>query len=149
MADANNSVLALVELANEESDDIRSQTMNNVLNGAFGDRLNDWVRPKDEWSFIRKNRACVILSGIKGRGDLELAGAKLARVFNAPHHYLGKPMPLQVTAGFTAINDSHNDMALAMQQAGIALSKARQSANLFEVYSPKTAKSLEEHSKLL
>jgi EAL domain-containing protein (putative c-di-GMP-specific phosphodiesterase class I) len=149
MADANNSVLALVELANEESDDIRSQTLNTALNGAFGDRLNDWVRPKDEWSFIRKNRACVILRGIKGQGDLELAGAKLARVFNAPHYYLGMPMPLQVTAGFTAIDDSRNDMALAMQQAGIALSKARQSANLFEVYSPKIAKSLEEESKLL
>ena len=80
MTTSKNSILGLVEFAHEESDDIRSQTLNDVLHDAFSDRLNNWVRTKDEWSFLKKNRACVILRNIGSRGELELAGAKLARV---------------------------------------------------------------------
>jgi EAL domain-containing protein (putative c-di-GMP-specific phosphodiesterase class I) len=149
MLTSNHSILGLVELANEESDDIRSQTLNSVLHEAFCDRLKDWVRTKDECSFLKKNRACVILRDVGGPGELELAGAKLARVFQKPHYHMGNPMPLAITAGFTALNDKHTDMALAMQQAGIALNQAKQSSSLFEVYSPQTAKSIKEESKLL
>jgi EAL domain-containing protein (putative c-di-GMP-specific phosphodiesterase class I) len=144
-----NSILGLVELANEESDDVHNQALNNVLHDAFCVRLNDWVRTKDEWSFLKKNRVCVILKDIGSPGELELAGAKLARVFKKPHVHEGKSLPMVVTAGFTKLNDSHTDMALAMQQAGIALSQARHSANLFEVYSPQAAKNIREESELL
>jgi len=143
------SVLGLVELANEESDDVRSQALNGALHEAFCDRLNDWVRSKDEFSFLKKNRACVILRDIGGPGELELAGAKLAKIFKKPHYHLGQAMPLVISAGFTNLDDQHTDMALAMQQAGIALNEARQSLNLFKVYSPQTAKSIKEESELL
>ncbi len=149
MSASNHSILGLVELANEESDDIRSQTINQALNSAFSDRLNGWVRTKDEWSFLKDNRACVILRDITSRGELELAGAKLARVFKEPHYHLGKAMQLVVTAGFTELNDNNSDMGLAMQQAGIALNQAKLSANLFKVYSPEKAKSIREEGKLL
>ncbi|MEZ5504121.1 MAG: GGDEF domain-containing phosphodiesterase [Halioglobus sp.] len=149
MPTARNSILGLVELAHEESDDIRSQDINNALQGAFTARLNDWVRTKDEWSFLKKNRACVILRDIGSRGELELAGAKLARVFKEPHYHLGKPLPLTVTAGFTELNEQNSDMALAMQQAGMALNEAKLSSNLFRVYSPQVAMSLKQESELL
>ena len=35
MSASNYNILGLVELANEESDDIRSQTINQALNSAF------------------------------------------------------------------------------------------------------------------
>jgi EAL domain-containing protein (putative c-di-GMP-specific phosphodiesterase class I) len=149
MSTSNYSILGLVELANEESDDIRSQTLNQALNSVFSDRLNGWVRTKDEWSFLKENRACVILRDISSRGELELAGAKLARVFKEPHYHLGKALPLIVNAGFTELNSNNSDMALAIQQAGIALSQAKQSANLFKVYSPQKAMSIKQESKLL
>jgi EAL domain-containing protein (putative c-di-GMP-specific phosphodiesterase class I) len=149
MSASNYSILGLVELANEESDDIRSQTMNQTLNSAFSDRLNGWVRTKDEWSFLKENRACVILRDIGSKGELELAGAKLARVFKEPHYHLGKAIPLIVTAGFTELNDNNSDMALAIQQAGIALNQAKLSSNLFKVYSPEKAKSMREEGVLL
>ena len=57
MTELRHNVLGLVEIANEESDDIRSQAKNDELHSAFCDRLNDWIRPKDEFSFIKKNRA--------------------------------------------------------------------------------------------
>jgi EAL domain-containing protein (putative c-di-GMP-specific phosphodiesterase class I) len=144
-----NSILGLVELAHEESEDIRSQVLNGILHDAFCGRLHSWVRTKDEWSFLNRNRACVILRDISSRGELELAGAKLARLFKEPHYHLGKAMPLMVTAGFTELNDKNSDIALAIQQAGIALTQAKQSANLFKVYSPETAKSMKEEGQLL
>jgi len=149
MSSSENSMLGLVEFAHEESDDIRSQTMNKILQDAFSERLNNWVRTKDEWSFLKKNRACVILRGIGSRGELELAGAKLAKVFKEPHYYLGKAMPLMVTAGFAELSDKNSDMALVIQQAGIALNQAKLSSNLFRVYSPEKAESIREESKLL
>jgi EAL domain-containing protein (putative c-di-GMP-specific phosphodiesterase class I) len=149
MAAVKNSILGLVELTNEESDDIRNQMLNEVLHDAFCGRLNNWVRSKDEWSFVNRNRACVILRDIGSRGELELAGAKLAKVFKEPHYHLGRALPLIVTAGFTELNDISSDMALAMRQASIALSEAKQSANLFKVYSPQGAMSIKQESKLL
>ena len=149
MEGTRHSVLGLVEIANEESDDVRSQALNRELHDAFCNRLNDWIRPKDEYSFLKKNRACVILRDIASSGELELAGAKLARVFRPPHYHLGQAMPLVVNAGFTSLDDRHADMALAMQQAGIALNEARQSSRLFKVYSPQKAKDIKQESELL
>lgn len=143
------SVVGLIELANEESDDIRSQALNNVLHEAFNDRLGDWIRPKDEFSFLKKNRACVILKDIGGHGELELAGAKLARVFKPPHYHMGQALPLVVSAGFATLDNEHTDMALAIQQAGIALNEARQSLELFKVYSPQTANHIKRENELL
>ncbi len=149
MPAAKNSMVGLVEFAHEESDDIRSQTLNTVLQEAFSERLNSWVRTKDEWSFLKKNRACVILKDISSRGELELAGAKLAKVFKEPHYYHGTAMPFTVTAGFAALNDKNSDMALVIQQAGIALNQAKLSFDLFKVYSPEKDRSIREESKLL
>lgn len=149
MANSQRGVLGLVEFANEESDDIRSQARNEELHNAFCDRLNGWIRPKDEFSFIKKNRACVILKDIGSRGELDLAGAKLAKIFRSPHYHMGQAMPLVVNAGFTNLDEQETDMALAIQQAGIALNEARQSFNLFKVYSPQKAKNIQQETQLL
>jgi EAL domain-containing protein (putative c-di-GMP-specific phosphodiesterase class I) len=143
------NILGLVELACDESDDGGNQYLNSVLHDVFCDRLNGWVRSKDEWNFLKNNRACVILKDIGSRGELELAAAKLDRVFKEPHYYLGKPVPLMVSAGFTEFNASNTPLETAMQQASIALVQAKQSDTLFKVYSPQKAKSIQDEHKLL
>lgn len=149
MAAPINSILGLVELANEEPDGVRAQVLTKVLREVLCARMDGWVRTKDEWSFLKDNRACVILRGIGSRGELELAAAKLNRAFKEPHYHMGKAVPLTVTAGFTEFSDQKSDMAMAMEQARIALDQAKQSANLFKVYSPEKAKSIREESQLL
>jgi EAL domain-containing protein (putative c-di-GMP-specific phosphodiesterase class I) len=144
-----NAVLGLVELANESATDIQSQTINQILHDAFGNRLDGWVRTKDEWSFLNDNRACVILRDIGSAGELELAAAKLDRIFKEPHYHLGRELRLTVTAGFTEFDDRNSDLAAAMQQAGIALDQAKRSDHLFKVFSPQKAKSIQEKSALL
>ena len=151
MSAGNNSVLGLVELADSHvpANNIHGATSFSVLRDAFHDRLKGWVRTKDQWRLLNNNRVCVILKDIGSEGELELAAAKLERVFKEPHYHLGKCMALEVTAGFAQFNDHNKDMTLAMRQAGIALNQAKKSAHLFEVYSPKCGLNPDAEKKLL
>jgi EAL domain-containing protein (putative c-di-GMP-specific phosphodiesterase class I) len=144
-----NSVLGVVELVHGAAEDYRNKCTSQVLHDAFGHRLNGWVRTHDEWSFLNDNRACVILRDIDNTRELEQAAADLDKVFSEPHYHLGRALPLTVTAGFTQFNDKDSDLALALQEAGIALDQAKQSDNLFKVFSPHTAKTEQEELELL
>lgn len=144
-----NSVLGLVELVNEDVDDNRNGSTRRVLHDAFGHRLNGWVQSQGQWSFINDNRACVILRDIDSPGELEQAVADLGAVFREPLYYLGQALPLAVTAGFTEFNKQNSDLALALQQAGVALDQAKQSDDLFKVFSPHKAKTPQEEIELL
>ena len=145
----NNRFLGLVELVNSNSEDSRNKTTNQILHDAFGHRLNDWISNNDQWSFLNDNRACVILRDIDSTDELEMAAAKLDSAFKEPHYHLGQALPLVVTAGFTEFDDQKSDLALAMQEAGIALNQAKQSANLFQIFSGQEATDLGDESELL
>ncbi|NQX88817.1 MAG: EAL domain-containing protein [Halioglobus sp.] len=149
MSGSLSGILGLVEISNGESGDMHTEADDTELHSTFCDRLSDWLRPKDEYSFVHKNCACVILKDIKSRGELELAGIKLSRIFDQPHYHLGRALPFHVSAGFTRLEGKNTDIALAMQQAGIALAEARQSTTLFKVYSPQKARNIKEESELL
>lgn len=144
-----NSVLGLVEFSNAGSDDTHSRTTSQILHDAFGHRLNGWVRTNDQWSFLNDNRACVILRDIAGPRELEMAAAQLDSVFSEPHYHLGQALPLAVTAGFTEFSDQNSDLALAMQEAAIALDQAKQSRDLFQVFCAQQANNRQEDRKLL
>lgn len=106
------------------------------LKSVFVNRLKHWTREDDDWKLMGNDRFCVLLDGISDRAQIELAAAKLERMFDEPHYIFNKPVRLEVNAGFAAIaqNASNNDKAV--RQASMALSQARKSARLFEVYGP-------------
>ena len=150
MPSGNKNILGLVELSDtDELVDLHGTASFRVLRDAFHDRLKDWVRTKDQWRLLNNNRVCVVLKDISSEGELELAAAKLGRIFKAPHYYQGKPMPLQVTAGFAQLNGSDQDMKVAMQQAGLALKQAKKSSQLFDVYSPQCGLDADNERKLV
>lgn len=133
---SNHSVLGLVELSDSQaSAGYHSGNSGRVIRDVFEDRLKGWVRAKDQWRLLNNNRVCVILKDIGSQGELELAAAKLGRIFEEPHFHMGRAVPIAVTAGFAEINSSGRDMKLAMQQAGLALNQAKKSRRLFDVYS--------------
>lgn len=135
-ANSNQSVLGLVELSDSnDSGGYNSGRAQGVMRDVFQDRLKGWVRSKDQWRLLNNNRVCVILKDIGSQGELELAAAKLGRIFEEPHFHMGRAVPMAVTAGFAEINDNGRDMKLAMQQAGMALTQAKKSHRLFDVYS--------------
>ena len=99
MPPGHQSVLGLVELAAED-DFMDHHDVSNCteLQGEFQHRLSGWVRSRDECRRLNNNRVCVILNGMSSEGELQLAAAKLERVFQEPHYYLGRPVPLEVSA---------------------------------------------------
>ena len=150
MPAANNSVVGLVELSDaDDAIDFQESTSLRVMRDAFQDRLKGWVRPKDQWRLLKNNRVCVILKDIGSQGELELAAAKLERIFKEPHYYLGRPLPLDVTAGFARLNGANADMKQAMSQATMALKQAKRSSRLFDVYSPQCGLSAGNERKLV
>jgi len=58
-------------------------------------------------------------------------------------------MPLAVTAGFAELDGRNEDMKLALQQAGMALKQAKQSARLFDVYSPQCGMNASDEQRLV
>jgi len=150
MQTAGHSVLGLVELAEHyDVADLRRCAPFSVMRSAFHERLRQWVRPKDHWRSLNHNRACVILKDIGSDGELELAAAKLGRVFREPHYHDGTPMRFNVTAGFAELSTDAHDLQLAMRQAAIALNQAKRSSRLYRVFSPRDAEVLDAECTLL
>ncbi len=108
----------------------------STLHGVYIERLKNWIRSGDQWKLLGNNRVCVLLKGMTSRAELELATSKLARVFEEPHYLLGRPFPLEVTAGFTAVHVSDLENETAVREAAMALRRAKASSRLFEVYGP-------------
>ena len=134
---ANKSMLGLVELVDADGlADTHGAEFFGTLHQAYVERLKSWTRTGDKWRLIGNNRFCVVLNGVDSRAELELATAKLARVFEEPHYCFGRQVPLEVTAGFAKMDGVNVDNDIAIRQAGMALREAKAMASLFEVYGP-------------
>ncbi len=149
---ANRSVLGLVELSPSHNGSGYGElhdASTQVLSDVFQDRLKGWVRAKDQWRLMKNNRICVILKDIGSAGELELAAAKLGRIFDEPHFHMGRSLPLSVKAGFAEITENGRDISVAMEQAGLALTQAKQSHRLFDVYSDDCTRALPDERELV
>lgn len=144
------NMVGLVELADaEELLDRHGKSSFGDIQKVFLQRLQDWVRPRDDWKQLDDNRFCVVLRGMGTRGELELATSKLERMFSEPHYQYGRPVPLTVKAGFAESKNPDKDMELAMRQASMALRQAHKSTLLYDVYAPQKRVAADEERKLL
>lgn len=131
------NMVGLIELTDaEELLDRHGKLGFGDLQRVFQQRLQSWIRTRDQWEQIEDNRFCVVLRGITTRGELELAAAKLERLFREPHYQFGKAVELNIRAGFTRATDPENEMELALRQAKKALREARRSKSVYGVYTP-------------
>ncbi len=150
MAQAGNNVIGIVELTDEyDASDQHATEAFNGLRSAFYDRLQHWVRVKDECRKMSHNRVCVLLKDIGSEGELHLAASKLQRLFKEPYDHRGAHLHFAVRAGFSLSSSANDDMALAMRQAGIALNQARTSPQIYELYSPQRTGNLHAETVLL
>ena len=121
-AAAQRSMLGLVELVDAELlEDVHGAYTFARLREDYLERLRQWIRGSDHWRLLGDNRFCVVLNGVSSPAELELATAKLARVFEPPHLYLGRSVPLEVTAGFAAMEGDNLENDIAIRQASMAL----------------------------
>ena len=131
------SVLGLVELVDADGlMDTYGADCFRELRAAFIQRLKSWTRGSDKWRELGNNRFCVILKDLNSRAELELATAKLSRIFEEPHQLFNQSVPLEVNAGFVTLESANIDINIALRQAGKALREAKKSSRFFEVYSP-------------
>ncbi len=132
-----NRTLGLVELSdiNGLLDTYGPESF-KLLHEAFIDRLKSWARSNDKLRRLGNDRLCIILQNVHSRAQIELAAAKLFRIFEEPYCLLGTPVMMEVTAGFVILKDKTTDIKLALRQAGKALRQARKSSELFDVYGP-------------
>lgn len=130
-------MIGLVELADAESLlDRHGKATFKELQEIFHKRLQGWVRSKDEWRRLDDDRFCVVLKGVSSRGELELAAAKLERLFKEPHMQFGRAVNLEFNAGFTQVDKPAANMDMAMREANIALRQARKTSRAYDLYAP-------------
>ena len=150
MSPSDHNMVGLVELTDaEELLDRFGRSSFGDIRQAFEKRLQDWVRPRDEWKKLDDNRYCVVLRDMTTRGELELATSKLERMFSEPHYQYGRPVTLTVKAGFTESADPENELELALRQASMALRQARSGPRIYDVYAPQKVEQAVEERQLL
>ncbi len=131
------NALAVVELADSETlTDVHGAQSFKLLHQQYLERLKSWVRSCDQSRSLGGNRFLAILKGVGASAELELAAAKLRRLFEQPIDLLGKPVSVDVHAGFVILDKQSADIKQAIAKASQALSQARKSSVLFKVYSP-------------
>ncbi|MGS2723983.1 putative bifunctional diguanylate cyclase/phosphodiesterase [Porticoccus sp. GXU_MW_L64] len=141
------SYLGLVDLADYEHlvDSLGSESA-KYLRQDFLNRLQQWPRPDDKARVLKNQRFLVIFKGMNSPAALELAVAKLARLFEEPCDLLGDPVAIPVHAGFTLLQD---DTQTAIQEARAALRSAKRSNELHQVYSAEQQGRLKDELQLI
>ena len=143
-------MIGLVELADAESLlDRLGRASFRELQEIFHQRLQNWVRSKDEWRRLEDDRFCVVLKGVSSRGELELATAKLERLFMEPHMQFGRAVNLDFNAGFTQVSRSNQDMDMALREANIALRQARKTSRSYDLYTPQEHINADQEKQLV
>ncbi|MEH6516534.1 MAG: GGDEF domain-containing phosphodiesterase [Halioglobus sp.] len=144
------NVLGLVELVDSDGlcDTYGPDSFKDLRN-VFVDRLKHWTRKNDHWHMLGNDRFCVVLDGVSSRAQIELAAAKLERMFEEPHYIFNTPVKMEINAGFANIPSNATDTDAAVRQASMALREARKSPLGFAVYGPQCEQSYVDKRQLV
>lgn len=120
------STLALVEIDNHnEVFAALGQASLELFLEEFADRLNQFARAGDELIKVQPNKFCVMLSELSEPVQIELAGAKLSRLFEAPISIVDEEIKASVHSAFVLPMDSERNNRQRLQIAESALMDAR------------------------
>lgn len=124
--------LALIELTNR--DDVAADLGAGCLElflDEFEQRVQQLVRPEDEYIRIEPHKICVILRNVWDPQMLELAGAKLGRLFEAPIELLGEDVQPDVRAAFVPTGVQKLGNKERIQIAEAALREVRKTERIY------------------
>ena len=124
------STLLLVELSNADEvyDDLGHGSM-ELFAAEFESRLRQLARPRDEVVQILPNKYCLVLQDVWDPEQVELAAAKLTRLFEEPVSLLDEEIQPQVHAAFVPPGNRRLDRKAQVRIAESALREA-QKANV-------------------
>jgi len=115
----------------------------------FCARVLAWTRSSDQTRKIGENRFLVLLKGVSAQIELDLAAAKLERIFKEPYDDYGQQVPFNIHAGFALLEQNSKDIKKAQKRSHIALREAAQKQILYKIFDPNEYKQVKSENKLL
>ncbi|MEH6358615.1 MAG: GGDEF domain-containing phosphodiesterase [Pseudomonadales bacterium] len=144
------SFLGMVEIANyEDLIDTHGAEPAQYLRDEFFKRIQSWVRPGDQSSIQKNNSYLVVLKGVSTPAELELATAKLTRIFEQPYVLLGQPTAINIHVGFALLEGTSKNIQSEIKKARIALRQAKKSDELYRIFNIDTQNRLDDHYNLI
>jgi EAL domain-containing protein (putative c-di-GMP-specific phosphodiesterase class I) len=130
----NRETLALVEI--ENADEVSAelgQTSLELFLEEFEHRVGRLLRAQDEVIKVQPHKLCVVLRGVWDPQQIELAGAKLTRLFESPIEVLDEEIIAAVHAAFVPPGNDPLDTKARLRIAEAGLKEARKANKPFVV----------------
>ena len=120
------STLALVEIENvDEVSTVLGHESLELFFGEFEDRIGHLVRPQDDVVKVQPHKLCVLLRDVSDPLQIELAGAKLTRLFDPPIEIFDEEIKTTVLAAFVPPGEANLDTKTRLRIAEGGLRVAR------------------------
>lgn len=145
------SYLCIVGMADyEEMIDNHGTESAKLLREEFFRRIKLWTRPSDQSNVLRDSRFLVLLKGLATQAQLELATAKLKRLFNEPYNLFGQAVSINVHAGFVLLDsDTTSISQTEIQRARKALRQAIQKNSLYVIFDEGSHQNIDQEKHLI
>ena len=130
----NPETLALVEI--ENADEVFAafgEASGEQFLRAFEDRVRQLARPCDKIIKMLPHKLCLLLRGIHDPLQIQLAGAKLTRLFEPPISILDEEVKVTVHAAFVPPAEDCPDTTTRLRLAESSLSEARKNGEPFVI----------------
>ncbi|MCV6623125.1 MAG: GGDEF domain-containing phosphodiesterase [Cellvibrionaceae bacterium] len=142
------SYIGLIEIADYEGLVGRHGPASaQLLLEEFYQRLQRWARPQDQAKVLKNRRFMVMLDGVHDDAQLQLATAKLIRLFEAPCDLMGITAPIKFHAGFCL--HEGQDAEQTLLRCRIALRQARKGGLAIQIYHHEFQASLDDEPRLV
>ncbi|MBB6522492.1 EAL domain-containing protein [Pseudoteredinibacter isoporae] len=144
------SYVGIIEIADYEGlAALHGPASAQLLLDEFHRRLKEWVRPIDQSKILKDRRFLVSLSGVADDAQLQLATAKLERLFSPPCELMGIHSPIGYHAGFCLHEGDEHNSEQTLLHCRIALRQARKAALPMQVFQKELKTSLDDESRLV
>lgn len=130
----NLETLALVEIENaDEIFAVYGEASGEQFLRTFEDRVRQLARPCDKIIKMQPHKLCLLLRGIHDPLQIQLAGAKLTRLFEPPISILDEEVKVTVHAAFIPPAEDCPDTTTRLRLAESSLSEARKNGEPFVI----------------
>ncbi|GAA6153529.1 putative bifunctional diguanylate cyclase/phosphodiesterase [Pseudoteredinibacter isoporae] len=120
-----------------------------LLLDEFHRRMTSWVRPIDQSKILKDGRFLVSLSGVADDAQLQLAAAKLERLFSQPCELMGISSPIGYHAGFCLHKGDQSTSEKTLLHCRIALRQARKAALPMQIFQQEFQVGIDDESRLV
>ena len=121
-----NSTLALIQIENaDEVFAALGQSSLDIFLSEFEERVGQFARDQDQVLKVKPDKLCVLLCNVEDLVQIELAGAKLARLFESPICIVDEEFSARVHTAFVPPDGAPSDTKKRLRIAESGLMDAK------------------------